>query len=58
MDKKLAEALAKEDKAEDAGMDPDERTTCYTHQSWATDCEDKPMHADPHGYILRSLSND
>ncbi|MFD3416754.1 hypothetical protein [Streptomyces decoyicus] len=37
--KKLAAALKRDDQLEDAGMHADDRVTCYTHQSWAEDCE-------------------
>ncbi|TBO57035.1 hypothetical protein EYS09_24830 [Streptomyces kasugaensis] len=45
MTKKLAAALARDDRLEDAGMHADDRQTCWTHQSWAEDCEDR--HARP-----------
>ena len=41
MNKKLAAALARDDAREDAGMHPDDRETCHTHQCWATECEDQ-----------------
>lgn len=40
MSKRLAAALARDDKREAAGMHPDERATCYTHQTWAENCQD------------------
>lgn len=39
MNKKLREALARDDAREDAGMHADDRATCHTHQSWSEDCE-------------------
>ncbi|MDX3230611.1 hypothetical protein [Streptomyces sp. ME19-01-6] len=39
MDKRLAAALQRDDAREDAGMHPDDRETCHTHQCWATECE-------------------
>lgn len=50
IDPRLAAALAADDAAEDAGMHADDRTTCYTHQSWAKDCSEHPMHKDPIGF--------
>jgi hypothetical protein len=35
MNQKLQEALAYDDRREDAGMHPEERTTCHQCQSWA-----------------------
>ncbi|MEV7720823.1 MULTISPECIES: hypothetical protein [unclassified Streptomyces] len=40
MDKKLAAAIQRDNELEDAGMHSDDRRTCWTHQSWAEDCED------------------
>ncbi|MFF8784807.1 hypothetical protein [Streptomyces sp. NPDC015125] len=40
MDKKLAAAIERDNQREDAGMHADDRDTCWTHQSWAADCED------------------
>ncbi|MFD7645921.1 hypothetical protein ACFV4P_35410 [Kitasatospora sp. NPDC059795] len=37
----LAAALAADDAAEDAGMHPDDRTTCHQHQDWAENCASK-----------------
>ncbi|MER5350606.1 hypothetical protein ABT093_09770 [Kitasatospora sp. NPDC002551] len=47
MEKKLAAALDRDDAAEDAGMHPDNRETCHTHQCWAHECADHPMHTRP-----------
>lgn len=33
-DTRLAAALSLDDLAEDDGLDPFERTTCYTHRRW------------------------
>ncbi|MER7331754.1 MULTISPECIES: hypothetical protein [unclassified Micromonospora] len=48
----LADALAADDAAEDAGMHPDDRLTCHTHQCWLEDCADHPMHTRPATYAL------
>ncbi|MEV6141905.1 hypothetical protein [Streptomyces sp. NPDC051992] len=40
MNKKLAAAIQRDNELEDAGMHGDDRRTCWTHQSWAEDCED------------------
>lgn len=55
MSKKLAAALAKDDKAEDAGMHPDDRTTCHAHQGYADNCADDEMHTNPTRHVLRGL---
>ena len=39
MNKKLAAAIDRDNKREDAGMHADDRQTCYQHQTWASDCE-------------------
>lgn len=39
MSKKLRDAIERDNRREDAGMHADDRDTCYTHQSWAADCE-------------------
>ncbi|TVL89766.1 hypothetical protein [Streptomyces sp. SAJ15] len=41
MNKKLAAALARDDAREEAGMHADDRETCWTHQCWATECENQ-----------------
>ncbi|GAA3032446.1 hypothetical protein FHS39_002561 [Streptomyces olivoverticillatus] len=41
MNKKLAAAIERDNRREDAGMHADDRSTCWTHQSWAEDCEDR-----------------
>ena len=41
MNKNLAAALRRDDAREDAGMHPDDRDTCHTHQCWATECENR-----------------
>jgi hypothetical protein len=44
----LADTIAAEDKAEDAGrLDGDDRTTCHAHQAWVTDCVSDPSHTNP-----------
>ncbi len=53
-DPRLAAALAADDRAEDAGMHPDDRSTCHTHQSWFEDCKDSPVHNDPIGHAIRT----
>lgn len=55
MTKKLAAALARDDRAEDTGMHPDDRTTCHTHQSYEQDCADQPEHTNPTQHVLRGL---
>ncbi|MGW5394739.1 hypothetical protein [Streptomyces sp. NPDC003952] len=47
MDKKLTAAIQRDNDLEDAGMHGDDRTTCWTHQSWAEDCQDQPFHTQP-----------
>ncbi|MER7773195.1 hypothetical protein [Kitasatospora sp. NPDC096140] len=47
MDTALAAAIEEDDRREDAGMHPDDRRTCWTHQCWAEDCADRRMHTDP-----------
>jgi hypothetical protein len=47
MDKKLATAIERDNKREDAGMHADERQTCYTHQTWAADCANEIVHTNP-----------
>lgn len=47
MDKKLAAAIQRDNELENAGMHGDDRTTCWTHQSWAEDCQDQPLHTHP-----------
>lgn len=43
-DVRLASALSTEDRAEDEGLDPFERTTCYTHRRWLHHCVSSPLH--------------
>lgn len=43
----LADALAHESRMENQGMHPDERFTCYTHQSWTYQCAEDRSHANP-----------
>ncbi|WP_019061455.1 hypothetical protein [Streptomyces prunicolor] len=43
MTSSLALAIAYEDALEEAGMHADERTTCYTHQTWAVECADRHL---------------
>ncbi|MFH8753359.1 hypothetical protein ACH4GK_37630 [Streptomyces rimosus] len=38
MDTKLAAAIERDDRREDAGTHSDDRVTCHTHQAWAGDC--------------------
>jgi hypothetical protein len=53
-DERLASALTADDAAEDAGMHPDDRTTCHTHQSWFDDCKTDPIHTEPISHALRT----
>jgi hypothetical protein len=43
-DRRLAAALSTEDAAEEGGLDPLERTTCYQHRRWLHDCVSSPLH--------------
>lgn len=43
-DRRLAAALSTEDIAEEQGMDPLERTTCWTHRRWLHHCVSSPLH--------------
>jgi len=43
-DHRLAAALAREDAAEEDGLNPFERTTCYTHRRWLHQCVSSPLH--------------
>jgi hypothetical protein len=43
-DRRLAAALAAEDRAEDAGLDPLERATCRVHRRWLHRCIASPVH--------------
>ncbi|MGW0868773.1 hypothetical protein [Streptomyces sp. NPDC002611] len=43
MTNSLARVIAREDALEAAGMQADERTTCYTHQTWAVECADQHL---------------
>lgn len=54
MTNSLARVIAREDALEEAGMHADERTTCYTHQTWAIGCADQhlPLTA---GRVLAAL---
>lgn len=43
-DHRLAAALSREDTAEDDGLNPFERTTCYTHRRWLHQCVSSSLH--------------
>lgn len=43
-DHSLAAALSTEDAAEERGLDPFERTTCYAHRRWLHQCVSSPLH--------------
>ena len=43
-DHALAVALSAEDAAEEHGLDPFERTTCYAHRRWLHQCVSSPLH--------------
>ncbi|RPK47869.1 hypothetical protein EES37_09695 [Streptomyces sp. ADI91-18] len=47
MTKKLAAAIQRDNELEDAGMHSDDRKTCWSHRSWAVDCENDPFHTQP-----------
>ncbi|MFE5579858.1 hypothetical protein [Kitasatospora sp. NPDC056531] len=47
MGKKLADAIERDNRLEEAGMHGDDRRTCWAHQCWAEDCADDPMHTNP-----------
>ena len=55
MNKRLAAALLRDDAREAAGMHPDDRQTCHTHQCWATECAEHPMHVNPTRWVLSGL---
>jgi hypothetical protein len=50
-DSKLRKQLVADDKAEDRGMHPDDRETCYTHKTWSENCADKEFHTNPFARI-------
>ena len=43
-DQRLALALTAEDRSEEDGLDPLERTTCRSHRRWLHDCVSSPLH--------------
>ena len=43
-DRHLALALTVEDRSEEDGLDPLERTTCRSHRRWLHDCVSSPLH--------------
>lgn len=43
-DRPLALALSTEDAAEERGLNPFERTTCYAHRRWLHQCVSSPSH--------------
>ncbi|MFI5867742.1 hypothetical protein [Streptomyces sp. NPDC051546] len=47
MNQKLADAIQRDNAAEEAGMHADDRKTCWTHQTWAADCAESPLHTRP-----------
>lgn len=44
-DRHLAAVLAGEDVAQEHGLDPHARSTCYVHRCWAHQCVSAPVHA-------------
>jgi len=44
-DRRLAAVLTAEDTAEECGLNPHTRSTCYVHQSWIHQCINDPLHA-------------
>lgn len=47
MDRRLSDAIKRDNEQEDAGMHADDRETCWTHQTWAEECANCPVHIDP-----------
>jgi hypothetical protein len=47
VDRRLAEQLATEDTAVEAGLSPFERLTCPAHRRWAHKCIASPQHVSP-----------
>ncbi|WP_284748700.1 hypothetical protein [Amycolatopsis sp. RTGN1] len=43
-DRRLAAILAAEDTAEEHGLNPHTRSTCYVHRCWAHQCVGSPLH--------------
>ncbi|MFD8496031.1 hypothetical protein [Amycolatopsis sp. NPDC059657] len=43
-DRRLAITLSTEDRDEENGLDPMERTTCRTHRRWLHQCVSSPLH--------------
>jgi hypothetical protein len=43
-DRRLAAILAAEDTAEEHGLSPHTRSTCYVHRRWAHQCVGDPLH--------------
>lgn len=41
LSQKLYDAIKRDNEREEAGMHADDRTTCWSHQSLAEDCEDQ-----------------
>ncbi|MEV8638798.1 hypothetical protein AB0395_44800 [Streptosporangium sp. NPDC051023] len=46
-DEQLAAAIEHDNAREATGMHGDDRRTCWTHQGWASDCENDPLHTSP-----------
>ncbi|MDH6126905.1 hypothetical protein [Kitasatospora sp. GP82] len=46
MDKKLAAAIERDNELEEQGMHGDDRLTCWTHQCWAEECANDPLHTN------------
>lgn len=43
-DRRLAAILAAEDTAEEHGLSPHARSTCYVHRCWVHQCVGEPLH--------------
>ncbi len=43
-DRRLAAILAAEDTAQEHGLSPHTRTTCYVHRCWVHQCVSDPLH--------------
>ncbi|GAA3087558.1 hypothetical protein GCM10020000_87990 [Streptomyces olivoverticillatus] len=58
MTKKLAAAIERDDRLEEAGMHPDDRVTCWTHRAWVADCEDRHVPLTAGRVLASALETD